>query len=51
MIDNKTASLYSTFSVNGEISDNDTRFLNVTIDVMHTNENLNGSFFAKEVVD
>lgn len=51
MIDNKTASLHSTFSVNGEISDNDTRFLNVTIDVMHTNENLNNSFFAKEVVD
>lgn len=51
MTDNKTASLHSTFSVNGEISDNDTRFLNVTIDVMHTNENLNDSFFAKEVVD
>lgn len=51
MIDDKTASLRSTFSVNGEVSDEDTRFLNVTIDIMHTNENLNGSFFSKEVVD
>lgn len=51
MINDKTTSLYSTFSVNGEVSDNDTRFLNVTIDIMHTNENLNGSFFSKEVVN
>lgn len=46
-----TRSLRSTFSVNGEVSDNDTRFLNVTIDLMHTGENLNGSYFSKEVVD
>lgn len=51
MVNDKTASLHSTFSVNGEVSDNDTRFLNVTIDIMHTNENLNGSFFAKDVVN
>lgn len=51
MIHDKTASLHSTFSVNGEVSNDDTRFLNVTIDIMHTNENLNGSFFSKEVVD
>lgn len=51
MINDKTTSLYSTFSVNGEVSDDDTRFLNVTIDIMHTNENLNGSFFSKEVVN
>lgn len=51
MIHDKTASLHSTFSVNGEVSNGDTRFLNVTIDIMHTNENLNGSFFSKEVVD
>lgn len=51
MTNDKTASLHSTFSVNGEVSDDDTRFLNVTIDIMHTNENLNDSFFSKEVVD
>lgn len=51
MTNDKTASLHSTFSVNGEVSNDDTRFLNVTIDIMHTNENLNGSFFSKEVVN
>lgn len=48
---NKTTSLHSTFSVNGEVSNDDTRFLNITIDVLHTGENLNGSIFTKEVVD
>lgn len=48
---NKFNSLHSTFSVNGEVSDEDTRFLNITIDVLHTGENLNKSFFSKEVVD
>lgn len=48
---NKITSLHSTFSVNGEISDNDTRFLNITIDVLHTGQNLNGSVFDKDVVD
>lgn len=51
MIDNKTASLHATFSVNGEVSDKDTRFLSVTVDVMNVGENLNGSYFSKEVVD
>lgn len=51
MQDDRTASLRATFSVDGEVSDNDTRFLKATIDVMHTNENLNDSFFSKEVVD
>ena len=50
-MDNKFNSLHSTFSINGEISDDDTRFLNITIDVLHTGENLNKSFFSKEVVD
>lgn len=50
-MDKKTASLLSTFSVNGEVSNDDTRFLNITIDVLHTGENLNGSVFTKEVVD
>ncbi len=50
-MDNKITSLHSTFSVNGEVSDDDTRFLNITIDVLHTGENLNGSVFTKDVVD
>lgn len=37
--------------MNGEVSDEDTRFLNITIDVLHTGENLNKSNFSKEVVD
>lgn len=44
-------SLHSTFSINGEMSSDDTRFLSVVIDIMHTGENLNGSFFDKDVVD
>lgn len=47
----KTASLHSLFSIDGEVSDGDTRFLRVTIDVLHDGENLNGSYFSKEVVD
>ena len=49
--EDKTASLHSRFSVNGEISDKDIRFMSITIDVLHTGENLNGSYFSKEVVD
>lgn len=48
---NKMTSLHSTFSVNGEISNEDTRFLNVTIDVLHLGKNLNGSIFEKDVVN
>ena len=48
---NKISSLHSTFSVNDEISCNDTRFLKIIIDVMHTGENLNYSYFDKNVVD
>ncbi len=47
----KKTSLRSTFSVNGEISNSDTRFMNITIDIMHTGLNLNNSYFEKEVVD
>lgn len=50
-MNDKTTSLRSTFSVNGEISDEDTRFLNITIDILHTGQNLNKSFFDKNVVD
>lgn len=48
---NKITSLYSTFSVNGELTDDDTRFLSVTIDVMHDGVNLNRSSFTKDVVN
>jgi hypothetical protein len=34
-----------------EIQDNDTRFLPVKIWLMHLEENLNGSYFSKEVVE
>lgn len=47
----RLSSLHSTFSINGEISNDNTRFLNITIDVMHTGLNLNGSYFDKDVVD
>lgn len=50
-VDNNAHSLHSTFSVNGEVSDNDTRFLKVTIDVLNVGANYNGSYFSKEVVD
>lgn len=48
---NKVTALPSTFSVNGEISNDDTRFLSITIDVLHTGTNLNNSVFEKDVVD
>lgn len=48
---NKISSLHSTFSINGEISDGDTRFLHITVNVMHTGLNLNGSFFEKDIVN
>ena len=47
-------SIYSlpvSFSVKNEVSNNDTRFLNCTIDVLHTSANFNGSVFSKEVVE
>lgn len=47
----KITSLHSTFTINGEISNEDVRFVNITIDVMHTGKNLNDSFFDKGVVD
>lgn len=47
----KFASLRSTFSVEDEIIGEDTRFLKVVIDAMHTEKNLNGSYFEKSVVN
>lgn len=51
MDNDKTTSLHSTFSIDGELSDKDTRFLKVTIDLMNAGANLNGSYFSKDVVD
>ena len=48
---NKIASLHSTFSIDGEVSDNDTRFLKITVDVMNVGKNYNGSYFSKEVIE
>lgn len=48
---NKSISLPISFSVNNEISDKNNRFINVTIDVLHTGLNYNGSIFNKEVVN
>lgn len=41
----------SNFTINEETYSNDARFLKVTIDVLHTGENYNGSYFSKDVVD
>lgn len=51
MVYDKTKPLYATYTVNGELSYDDTRFLRVEIDLMHTGENANGSYFDKSVVD
>lgn len=50
-MDNDRLSLLSTFSINNEFAEDDARFLHVTVDVLHTGENLNKSYFSKEVVD
>lgn len=47
----KNISLPISFSVNNEISDKNNRFINVTIDVLHTGLNYNGSIFDKEIVN
>lgn len=39
------------FTINKEFTSNDSRFIDVTIDVLHTGLNFNNSIFEKEVVD
>lgn len=39
------------FTINSCVEDEDSRFLAITIDVLHTGLNFNGSVFIKEVVD
>ena len=48
---NKKMSLPISFSVNNEVSNKKDRFINVTIDVLHTGENYNRCVFSKEVVN
>lgn len=51
IIEKKIKTLPITFEVKKEYADTDERFLSVTIDILHTGKNLNGSIFTKEVVD
>ena len=39
------------FEINNEVFNADERFIHVTIDVLHTGLNFNGSIFDKEIVD
>lgn len=48
---NNSMLLRSNFSINKIVEDDDTRFMQVTIDVLHTGLNYNGSVFNKEVVN
>lgn len=50
-MDKRLNRLPVTFEKTGEVAGKDVRFINVTIDVMHTGDNLNGSTFSKEVVE
>ena len=50
-MENKNISLPISFSINNEVSDKNNRFINVTIDVLHTGLNYNGSIFNKDIVD
>ena len=47
----KLSRLPVTFSETGTLDGKDVRFINVTIDVLHTGDNRNGSTFDKETVD
>lgn len=51
IIEKKIKTLPITFEVKKEYTDIDERFLSVTIDILHTGKNLNGSIFTKEVVN
>ena len=48
---NYPTKILSKFSVNKEVKSQDIRFLSVTIDVLHTGLNLNGSVFEKDIVN
>lgn len=48
---NSTKNLPVAFTINETTETEDSRFLAITIDVLHTGLNFNGSVFTKEVVD
>ena len=48
---NKVKKLPVVFTVNDCVETEDSRFLAITIDVLHTGLNFNGSVFSREVVD
>ena len=48
---NKVQKLPVVFTVNDCVETEDSRFLAITIDVLHTGLNFNGSVFSREVVD
>lgn len=50
-MDKNRLSLPIYFEVNNEISNSDGRFVSVTIDVLHTGLNFNGSIFDKDIVN
>lgn len=50
-MENKRRTLPITFEINEETQFEDDRFLSVTIDVLHTGLNLNGSIFTKDIVN
>ena len=50
-MENRLNRLPITFEKTGEVTSPDMRFINVSIDVLHTGDNKNGSTFSKEVVE
>lgn len=50
-VDNKRKNLPVSFTINNYVETEDSRFIAITIDVLHTGLNFNGSIFNKEVVD
>ena len=50
-VDHKRNMLPVSFTINNYVETKDSRFLAITIDVLHTGLNFNGSIFDKEVVD
>ncbi len=48
---NRLNRLPTSFSIDREFSSNDTRFLEITIDILHTGKNFNDSNFDKGVVE
>lgn len=50
-MNHKRRNLPVSFTINNYVDTEDSRFITITIDVLHTGLNFNGSIFNKEVVD